>query len=40
VAATIRSARASHLVLSTDSNWLLDIARFVAAARRTRGSAR
>lgn len=40
VAATIRSARASHLVLSTDSNWLLDIARFVAAARRTRGTAR
>ena len=40
VASTIRSARASHLVLSTDSNWLLDVARFVAAARRTRGSAR
>jgi uncharacterized protein (DUF58 family) len=40
VAATIRAARASHLVLSTDSNWLLDIARFVAAARRTRGAAR
>jgi uncharacterized protein (DUF58 family) len=40
VAATIRKARASHLVLSTDSNWLLDVARFVAAARRTRGVAR
>ncbi len=40
VATTIRRARASHLVLSTDSDWLLSVARFVAAARRTRGVAR
>jgi uncharacterized protein (DUF58 family) len=40
VAATIRQARAGHLVLSTDSNWLLDVARYVAAARRSRGVAR
>jgi uncharacterized protein (DUF58 family) len=40
VAATVRQARAGHLVLSTDSNWLLDIARHVAAARRSRGVAR
>ena len=40
VAATIRRARAGHLVLSTDADWLLSIARFVAAARRTRGVAR
>ncbi len=40
VATTIRQARASHLILSTDSNWLLDVARFVAAARRSRGAAR
>jgi uncharacterized protein (DUF58 family) len=40
VAAVVRKARAGHLVLSTDSSWLLDIARYVAAARRSRGVAR
>jgi uncharacterized protein (DUF58 family) len=40
VAAAIRAAGAAHLRLRTDSDWLLDIVRFVAAARhaRTRGS--
>jgi uncharacterized protein (DUF58 family) len=40
VALALRQARAGHLVLSTDSNWLLDVARHVAAARRSRGVAR
>lgn len=42
VASTIRGAGASHLRLRTDSDWLLDIVRFVAAARhaRTRGTTR
>lgn len=40
VALALRQARAGHLVLSTDSNWLLDVARHVAAARRSRGAAR
>jgi uncharacterized protein (DUF58 family) len=42
VAAAIRSAGAAHLRLRTDSDWLLDIVRFVAAARhaRTTGVAR
>jgi uncharacterized protein (DUF58 family) len=40
VAAALRKSRAGHLVLSTDSNWLLDVARHVAAARRSRGAAR
>jgi uncharacterized protein (DUF58 family) len=40
VAQALRKVRAGHLVLSTDSNWLLDIARHVAAARRSRGVAR
>jgi uncharacterized protein (DUF58 family) len=40
VAAALRRARAGHLVLSTDANWLLEIAHYVAAARRTRGVAR
>ena len=42
VAAAIRAAGASHLRLRTDSDWLLDIVRFVAAARhaRTRGTTR
>jgi uncharacterized protein (DUF58 family) len=40
VAKALRKVRAGHLVLSTDSNWLLDIARHVAAARRSRGVAR
>ncbi len=40
VALAIRRARAGHLVLRTDTNWLLDVARHVAAARRMRGAAR
>jgi len=42
VAAAVRAAGAAHLRLRTDSDWLLDIVRFVAAARhaRTRGTAR
>lgn len=32
----VRSAGAAHLVLSTDRDWLLDIARFVVARRRRR----
>ncbi len=40
VAQALRKVRAGHLVLSTDSNWLLDVARHVAAARRSRGVAR
>ena len=42
VAQAIRGAGAAHLRLRTDSDWLLDIVRFVAAARhaRTRGTSR
>lgn len=42
VAAAIRSSGAGHLQLRTDSDWLLDIVKFVAAARhaRTRGTSR
>jgi uncharacterized protein (DUF58 family) len=42
IAAAIRRAGASHLRLRTDSDWLLDIVRFVAAARhaRSRGTTR
>lgn len=42
VAAGIRAAGAAHLRLRTDSDWLLDIVRFVAAARhaRSRGTTR
>jgi uncharacterized protein (DUF58 family) len=42
IAAGLRSAGAAHLRLRTDSDWLLDIVRFVAASRhaRTRGSTR
>jgi uncharacterized protein (DUF58 family) len=42
IAAAIRSAGAGHLRLRTDSDWILDIVRFVAAARhaRTRGTTR
>src|SRR5690606_15568866 len=42
VAAGIRSAGAAHLPLRTDSDWLLDIVRFVAASRhaRVRGAQR
>jgi uncharacterized protein (DUF58 family) len=42
VAEAIRNAGAAHLRLRTDSDWLLDIVRFVAAARhaRTRGTSR
>lgn len=36
VARSIRAARADHLVLRTDSDWLLDLVSFVAL-RRTRG---
>jgi uncharacterized protein (DUF58 family) len=42
IAEAIRGAGASHLRLRTDSDWLLDIVRFVAAARhaRSRGTTR
>jgi uncharacterized protein (DUF58 family) len=32
----VRGARAGHLVLSTDRDWMLDVVRFVAARRRRR----
>jgi uncharacterized protein (DUF58 family) len=42
IAATLRGAGAAHLRLRTDSDWLLDIVRFVAAQRhaRSRGTTR
>ena len=42
IAAALRGAGAAHLRLRTDSDWLLDIVRFVAAQRhaRTRGTTR
>ncbi|CAO5168054.1 DUF58 domain-containing protein [Frankia sp. AiPs1] len=40
VAHTLRRVGAGHLVLRTDSDWLVDIARFAAANRRGRGAAR
>lgn len=42
IAAELRGAGAAHLRLRTDSDWLLDIVRFVAAQRhaRTRGTTR
>jgi uncharacterized protein (DUF58 family) len=42
IAAAIRASGASHMRLRTDSDWLLDIVKFVAAARhaRTRGTTR
>ncbi|MBO0868719.1 MAG: DUF58 domain-containing protein, partial [Micromonosporaceae bacterium] len=42
IAAALRGASAAHLRLRTDSDWLLDIVRFVAAQRhaRTRGTTR
>jgi uncharacterized protein (DUF58 family) len=42
IADAIRGANAAHLRLRTDSDWLLDIVRFVAAQRhaRTRGTTR
>jgi uncharacterized protein (DUF58 family) len=42
VAQAIKAAGAAHLRLRTDSDWLLDIVKFVAAARhaRTRGTTR
>ncbi len=42
IASTIRAAGAAHLRLRTDSDWLFDIVRFVAAQRhaRTRGTTR
>ena len=38
-AAAVRSARADHLVLRTDSDWVLDLARFVDRRRRRRSTA-
>lgn len=40
VALALRRAGADHLVLRTDSDWLVDIARFAAANRRGRGAGR
>jgi uncharacterized protein (DUF58 family) len=42
IAAAIRGAGAAHLRLRTDSDWLFDVVRFVAAQRhaRTRGTTR
>jgi hypothetical protein len=42
VMSALRGAGAAHLRLRTDSDWLLDIVRFVAAQRhaRTRGTTR
>jgi uncharacterized protein (DUF58 family) len=42
IASAIRGAGAAHLRLRTDSDWLFDIVRFVAAQRhaRTRGTTR
>jgi len=42
IASAIRGAGAAHLRLRTDSDWMIDIVRFVAAQRhaRTRGTAR
>ncbi len=42
IAAAIRASGAAHMRLRTDSDWLLDIVKFVAAARhaRTRGTTR
>jgi uncharacterized protein (DUF58 family) len=42
IASAVRAAGAAHLRLRTDSDWLIDIVRFVAAQRhaRTRGTAR
>ncbi len=38
IAADIRAAGADHLVLRTDSDWLLDLVRFVTSRRRNRQS--
>jgi uncharacterized protein (DUF58 family) len=42
IAGALRRAGAAHLRLRTDSDWLLDIVRFVAAQRRgrSRGTSR
>jgi uncharacterized protein (DUF58 family) len=42
ISSALRGAGAAHLRLRTDSDWLLDIVRFVAAQRhaRTRGTTR
>ncbi|MEX5711414.1 MULTISPECIES: DUF58 domain-containing protein [Parafrankia] len=40
VALALRRAGAGHLVLRTDSDWLIDIVRFVSASRTSRGAAR
>jgi uncharacterized protein (DUF58 family) len=39
VAAALRSARAGHLTLRTDRDWLLDVVRHVLSSRRRRGRA-
>jgi len=39
-AAAVRRAGAGHLVLRTDSDWLPELARFLALRRRTRGAGR
>lgn len=39
-AAAVRSAGAGHLVLRTDTDWLPELARFLAARRRLRGAGR
>ena len=36
VAAAVRASGAEHLVLRTDRDWVLDLARFVRGRRRTR----
>ncbi|WP_083473119.1 MULTISPECIES: DUF58 domain-containing protein [unclassified Frankia] len=40
VALALRRVGAGHLVLRTDSDWLVDIVRYVSASRVTRGAAR
>ncbi len=37
IAATLRRAHAHHLQLRTDRDWLLDVVRYAAVARRRRG---
>lgn len=40
VSAALRRAGAGHLYLRTDSDWVLDVVRYVSAARHTRGAGR
>lgn len=40
VAAAVRRAGAGHVVLATDRDWVVDLARFVASRRRLRGATR